>query len=56
MFFRPIVVNGAGAGDGPMKIGRVTTFAVKGVAALTFRFCPAMAGRTGASGMPGIVA
>ena len=39
-----------------MMIGRVTTFAVKGVAALTFRFCPAMAGSTGASGMPAIVA
>jgi len=31
-----------------MMIGRV--------AALTCRFCPAMAGRTGASGMPGILA
>lgn len=38
-----------------MMIGRVTTFAVKGVAALTCRFRPAMAGRTGASGMRGIL-
>ena len=38
-----------------MMIGRVTRFAVTGVTALTFRFCPAMAGRTGASGMPGIL-
>jgi hypothetical protein len=55
MFFPPIVVNGAGAGDGPIMIGRVTSFAVTGVTALTFRFRPAMAGRTGASGMPGIL-
>jgi len=56
MFFRLIVVNDAGAGDGPMMIGRVATFAFKGVAALTCRVRPAMAGRTGASGVPGIAA